>query len=91
MEDVSAVCRQFKLLREKCHLNIEYSLIECYKHLMEKVIVYLNHSDNKNIEVKTKRKKFEDIAEDSLLKNFGWYLIKQMQSGLSTTMLLSLF
>ena len=36
MGDVNAVCRQFKLLRENCHLSIEYSLIECCKHSMEK-------------------------------------------------------
>ena len=75
MEDIRAVCCQFRLLRENCHLNIEYSLIECYKHLMEKVIVYLNYSDDKNFDIKTEREKSEDIVEDSLLKNFGWYLV----------------
>ena len=40
-----------------------------------KVIVYLNYSDDKNIHVKTEREKFEDIVGDSLLKNFGWYLV----------------
>ena len=75
MEDVGTVCRQFKLLRENYHLNIDYSLIECYKHSLEKVIVYLNYDDNKNIDVMTEREKFEDIVEDSLLKHFGWYLV----------------
>ena len=71
MEEVSTVCRQFKLLRENCHLNIDYRLIGCYKHSFEKVIVYLNSDDNKKIEVTTEREKLEDIVEDSLLKNFG--------------------
>ena len=44
----------------------------------------------------TKREKFENIVEDSLLKNFDWYVvpnilsIRQMQGGLSTAMLSSL-
>ena len=38
MEDVNAVFRQFKRSSENCHLNIEYGLIECYKHSTEKNI-----------------------------------------------------
>ena len=75
MEDVSTVCRQLKRLRENSHLNIDDSLIECYKYLFERVIVYLNYDDDKNIDVMTEREKFEDIVKDSLLKNFGWYLV----------------
>ena len=36
MEDVNAIFRQFKRSSENCHLNIEYGLIECYKHSTEK-------------------------------------------------------
>ena len=50
MEDVSAVCYQFKLLRENCHLNIDYSLIECFKYLIEKAAIYLNYDDEKNVD-----------------------------------------
>ena len=75
MEDISTVCRQFKLLRENCHLNIDYSLIEHYKHLFEKAIVYLNYKDDKNIDIMAEREKFEGIVEDFLLKNIDWYLI----------------
>ena len=75
MEDVHTVCHQFKLLRENCHLNIDYSLIKCYKHSFEKVIIYLNYDDDKNIDVTTEREKFENIVEDSLLKNFDLYLV----------------
>ena len=49
MEGISAVCRQFKLLRESCNLNIEYSLTEYFKHLTEKAIIYLNYDDKKTL------------------------------------------
>ena len=68
LENISVVCCQFKLLRENCHWNIEYDLIECHKHSMKKVIFYLNYGNN--IGVKTEREKFEGILEG----NFGWYL-----------------
>ena len=55
----SVVCCQFKLLRENCHLNIEYDLIECHKHSMKKVILYLNYRND--TDVKTEREKFEGI------------------------------
>ena len=56
-------------------MNIDYSLIKYYKHSFEQVIIYLNYDNDKNIDVMTEREKFEDIVEDSLLKNFGWYLV----------------
>ena len=74
MEGVRFACCQFKLLMENYTLNNEYSLIECYKPLMEKVIVHLNYSNDKIIDVKTEREKFEDIVKHSSLKEFGWYL-----------------
>ena len=43
--------------------------------MLEKVIVYLNYDNDKNIDIKSEREKSEDIVEDSLLKNFGWYLV----------------
>ena len=69
MEEIGPVSRQFQILRENCDLNIQYSIIECYKHSFEKAIVYLNYDDDKNIDIMTEREKFEDIVEDS------WYLI----------------
>ena len=45
----SVVCCQFKLLRENCHLNIEYDLIECHKHSMKKVILYLNYRNDTDV------------------------------------------
>ena len=48
-------------------------MTECYKHSFKKIF-YLNYNNDKNIDVKTERKKFEDIVENSLLKDFGWYL-----------------
>ena len=76
MDDISTVCNQFKLLKENCHLNINYSLIECYKHSFQKAIVYyLNYNSDKNIDIMAEREKFEDIVQDFLLKNFGWYII----------------
>ena len=41
MDEVGTICRQFQLLREKCDLNILYSIIECYKHSYEKAILFL--------------------------------------------------
>ena len=74
MEDISTICRQFKL-NENCHVNIGYSLIECYKHSFEKAIVYLNYDNNKHISIIFERETFEDIVEDFSLKNFFWYLV----------------
>ena len=75
MKDVSAVCFQFKLLKENCHLNIEYSLIECYKHSIEMITVYLNYNDNKSIDVMNEKEKFENIVEDVLFKNLSIRLV----------------
>ena len=61
-------------LEGKLRLNIQYSIIECYKHFFEKAIVYLNYHDDKYIDIMTEREKFEDIIEDFLLKNSGCYL-----------------
>ena len=76
MKDVSAVCSQFKLLKENCHLNIEYSLIECYKHSIEMITVYLNYNDNKSIDVMNEKEKFENIVEDVLFKNLSIRLVR---------------
>ena len=65
MHEAGAICYQFRILRENSHLEIQYSIFECYKRSFEKVIVYLNYEDDKNIDVMTERKKFEDIVEDS--------------------------
>ena len=75
MKDVSAVCFQFKLLKENCHLNIEYSLIECYKHSIEMITVYLNYNNNKSIDVMNEKEKFENIVEDVLFKNLSIRLV----------------
>ena len=75
MKDVSAVCFQFKLLKENCRLNIEYSLIECYKHSTEMITVYLNYNDNKSIDVMNEKEKFENIVEDVLFKNLSIRLV----------------
>ena len=75
MDKVGVICRQLQILRENSHLEIQYSITECYEHSYEKVIVYLNYDDDKNIDIKTEREEFKDIIEDSLLKNSGWYLV----------------
>ena len=75
MDEVDAVCLQFQILRENSHLEIQYSIIECYKHSFERMIVYLNYDDDKKIDVMTEREKFEDIVEDSLPKSSSWNLI----------------
>ena len=63
MEDISTACCQFKLLRDNCHLNIKYSLIECCIRWSEEAIVYWNYDDDKNIDVMTEREKFEDFVD----------------------------
>ena len=35
----------------------------------------MNYSNDRNINIKTEKEKFEDIADDSLLRNLGWYLV----------------
>ena len=35
----------------------------------------MNYSNDKNINIKTEKEKFEDIVDDSLLRNLGWYLV----------------
>ena len=60
---------------ENCHLNIDYSLIECYKHSFQKAIAYLNYDNDKNNDIMTEREKFEGIVEDFSLKIFGWYIV----------------
>ena len=75
MDDIRTVCCQFQLLRENFDLEITYSLITCFKHSREKAIVYLNFNDNSDIDIKVEREKFEDIVNDLLLKNSGWYLV----------------
>ena len=35
----------------------------------------MNYSNDRNIKIKTEKEKFEDIADDSLLRNLGWYLV----------------
>lgn len=75
MEDVNAVFRQFKRSSENCHLNIEYGLIECYKHSTEMITVYLNYNDNKSIDVMNEKEKFENIVEDVLFKNLSIRLV----------------
>ena len=75
MDEVGTVCCQFQLLRENCDLNISCIIKKCYKHSYEKAIIYLNYDDNKIIDIKTEGKKLEDIIDNSLLRNSGWYLV----------------
>ena len=35
----------------------------------------MNYNNDKNINIKTEKEKFEDIIDDSLLRNLGWYLV----------------
>ena len=71
--DTESVCHQFQFLGENCDLEITYSLIHCYNYLREKVIIYIIFDDYKDIGIKVEREKFEDIVDDLLLKNSGWY------------------
>lgn len=58
-------------------MNISYTLNteECFKHSYEKTIIHLNYDDDKNMDIQTEQEKFEDIIDDSLLRNSDWYLV----------------
>ena len=42
-------CRYFKLMTENCDLNIEFSIHECLKHSIDKIIIFLNYDEGISI------------------------------------------
>lgn len=66
MENIEHVCRHFKL--ENCDLEINFTLRDCLVHKCEKIIVYLNFDNDKNIDL--------ELAREKLIKYVDWLLPK---------------
>ena len=49
LDTVGKLCREFKILRQKSNLNIDYSLCECLMHSFHIVKVCLNYKSNVDI------------------------------------------
>ena len=43
LDTVGKLCREFKILRQKSNLNIDYNLGKCLKHSFDLVKVCLNY------------------------------------------------
>ena len=73
MEDVEFCCCPFKLLQEIGDLDISFALSTCCKQ--EREVIYLNFDDDKNIDINSERKKFEEYVDQSSLKDGGWFAV----------------
>ena len=49
LDTVGKLCREFKILRQKSNLKIDYSLCECLMHSFNIVKVCLNYESNVDI------------------------------------------
>ena len=49
LDTVGKLCREFKILRQKSNLNIDYNLGECLKHSFDLVKLGLNYKSNVDI------------------------------------------
>ena len=49
LDTAGKLCREFKILRQKSNLNIDYNLGECLKHSLDLVKVCLNYESNVDI------------------------------------------
>ena len=74
MENIEYVCRHFKLMRENCDLDIDFTLRECFVHKREKATVYLNFDNDKNINVELEQKTLKEYIYCLLPKESGWFL-----------------
>ena len=73
LNTVGKLCREFKILRQKGNLNINYSLSECLKHSFDLVKVCLNYESNMNIVMEGIA--FERLVlNDYRLQNYKWFL-----------------
>ena len=67
------LCREFKILRQKSNLNIDYNLGKCLKHSFDLVKVCLNHESN--VDIVMERIVFESLVfKDYKLQNYKWFL-----------------
>ena len=73
LDTVGKLCCEFKILRQKSNLNIDYSMGECLNHSFDLVKVRLNYESNMDIAME--RIGFERlIFEDYKLQNYKWFL-----------------
>ena len=73
LDTVGKLCREFKILRQKSNLNIDYSLGECLKHSFDLVKVCLNYKSN--VDIVMERIVFNCLVfKDYTLQNYKWFL-----------------
>ena len=73
LDTVRKVCREFKILRQKGNLNIDYNLGKCLKHSFDFVKVCLNYESN--VDIVMERNVFERLVlKDYQLQNYKWFL-----------------
>ena len=66
MDAVYKFCREYKVLKQKRGLSIDYTLKEWRS--FETVVVYLNY------DIRMERTAFERSIKDYKLENYGWIL-----------------
>lgn len=73
LDIVGKLCCEFKILRRKSNLNINYSFSESLKHSSDLIKVCLDYEPN--VDTIIKRIVFErPIFKDSKLQNYKWFL-----------------
>ena len=73
LDTVRKVCREFKILRQKGNLNIDYNLGKCLKHSFDFVKVCLNYESN--VDIVMERNVFGRLVlKDYQLQNYKWFL-----------------
>ena len=73
LDTVGKLCHEFRILRQKSNLNIEYSLDKCSKHSFDLVKVCLNYESN--VDIVMERIVFDRLNfEDYKLQNYKWLL-----------------
>ena len=73
LDTVCKLCREFKILRHKRNLNINYNLSKCLKHSCNIVKVCLNYESN--VDIVAERIVLECLVlKDFKLQNYKWFL-----------------
>ena len=73
---IEQVCRHFKLMQQNCDLDINFPSRDSFVHKREKVTVYLNFDDDKNIGIKLEQEKMEEYVDSLLPRNSGFLFIQ---------------
>ena len=69
-------------MRENCDLDISFTSRDCFVHKREKVTVYLNFDDDKNIDINLEQEKLEEHIDSLLPRNSGWFFSSSRQYAL---------